>query len=606
MESLSQPRHRPQLLVRRSGLSPSPPPGQTDATTLDGLLLTHQHQSGSAAPDGPAESSPHGWRLASCMHLLSWSSPEVLRGSQAICTLLQLILAPNLAVRSEALYALWNISADEEGALAISSHGGMPLIVKAVSVGEAERHACVGGSSTGLELQRCAVAALRNLAVRSEAALPLYEAGIMPSLLRLLQKGNGVPLEMKHDALLVLWQMSSFQPLISPMLQAGLADGLIALLGETMRFRQPSGLVHSLRSRARQPASSNGESDTTNMVLAICCICCNLMIEEVAVARLLELNVIGSLIPLLEGSVEGGECEAAAACLENICITQPHFTRECVLTGGVDALLGVMRRCGEACPEEGHSTLSHTIRAMLAVAGTDAGLLTILRGQGLQLCVALISLPLRSRMQCMLLELTILILEGSHPQSRYPTSDKILSELSSQLHALLSPPSLYQTRSHEVTQRALHALRIALTQRPTDSAVAEMGRQLPILSFLSHELLVGWCDQSGERVNKVRAMACDAAACVGLLAMEESTAASLVKQGLGAIGALIALLPNARDEQKTPKIKCNSPLRVEPYKRTPPSWRHSEISAIEAGYQLRLQVSRVDLHVTPTHLITVQ
>ena len=85
----------------------------------------------------------------------------------------------------------------------------------------------------------------------------------------------------------------------------------------------------------------------------------------------------------------------------------------------------------------------------------------------------------------------------------------------------------------------------------------------------------------------------DAAACVGLLAVDEETAAMFVDHG--AIEALLNLLPDAReDEIKRDQMRKSGvtpqEVKIEPHRRMLPMWRSSEIRTQEERYDMRVQV----------------
>ena len=171
-------------------------------TEMEGLLLTHEQHVKEAGKGATVDASIHSWHLAHSMHIVSWSSAEALHKPLAVRTLLKFTLASNLAVRGEALAAVWNVSAEDEGAAVLVAHGGVQQLGRALNAADSEREACIGGQSAGLELRQSCVAAVRNLAVNSETAVGLFEAGVMPPLLNLL-KENEATLDAKHDALLV-------------------------------------------------------------------------------------------------------------------------------------------------------------------------------------------------------------------------------------------------------------------------------------------------------------------------------------------------------------------------------------------------------------------
>ena len=53
----------------------------------------------------------------------------------------------------------------------------------------------------------------------------------------------------------------------------------------------------------------------------------------------MDQGVVPTLLPLLEKDTSSAECNAAATCLANACITRPRLAREVVIDGGIDPLL---------------------------------------------------------------------------------------------------------------------------------------------------------------------------------------------------------------------------------------------------------------------------
>jgi len=283
-------------------------------------------------------------------------------------------------------------------------------------------------------------------------------------------------------------------------------------------------------------------------------------------------------------------------CLENICTTRPRFARECVLDGGIEPLVGILRRESQVTGfKKLPDALGHAVRALLYAAATPAGLLALLRNQALLVTLVLQRRMLTRTVRCDLLEMMILILEGSHPGSRYPCSEETLEELADQLRVMLDPS---HNLSIDVTQRVLRALRIALTQLPLPpNPVIESAMHAPLLHMLTSDERADEEDDNGikptaEAIKKAKQMHHDAAACVGLLSFDEETAFLFVDHG--AIEALVHLLPDSRDDARLRRAMARSgvtpqEVQIEPTRRLLPLWRHSEIRAAEERYDLRLQ-----------------
>ena len=107
---------------------------------------------------------------------------------------------------------------------------------------------------------------------------------------------------------------------------------------------------------------------------------------------------------------------------------------------------------------------------------------------------AAVLVQLYEAVRCDLLEMVILILEGSHPGSHYPAGEEVLDELADQLRVMLDPA---HNLSFEVTQRVMHALRIALTQRPLPPWERRLARQLARAAACDAEPLFGRVVASG-------------------------------------------------------------------------------------------------------------
>ena len=139
------------------------------AESLAGLLLTHS--------DKPLQ-GVFAWQLARCAHVVSWDQPEALWNGPGVRALIELILAQNLSVRGESLHALWNATADEEGAAAVIKEGGVVNLGRALVAADLEREACIGGMSVGQTLRQAAVAVARNISVNESTAQALFDAGV--------------------------------------------------------------------------------------------------------------------------------------------------------------------------------------------------------------------------------------------------------------------------------------------------------------------------------------------------------------------------------------------------------------------------------------------
>jgi hypothetical protein len=207
------------------------------ADTLAGLLLVH-------AERPPAEEGISAWQLAHSMHVVSWQQPEALRSPVAVRALLKLILATNLSVRGEALGALWNLTADEEGTEVVVAMDGIPELGHALIAADSEREACIGGMSAGLTLRQAAAAATRNISASADAAHcgALLEAGVVTPLLSLIHEED-VPLEAQHDALLVLWQLSGVDHLLPQLLDLKITHALPELLEGIMKHQRAANMV---------------------------------------------------------------------------------------------------------------------------------------------------------------------------------------------------------------------------------------------------------------------------------------------------------------------------------------------------------------------------
>ena len=217
-------------------------------------------------------------QLATCLHVCAWHEPRLLAECHgALDALRALASAPNLRVRADSLCAMWNLTADPEGASDFVHAGGVKTLAQALvaadeqastALAEAQRlragYFPADGIMPGCEkrfassqiLLEAAVATARNLSADASVARKLAaQTGVMSALLRMASADDGasekggtttstsrVPLSigrlaaMRRDAAMVLWQLSSDAGEGTSML---LAAGLAQLLPSMMRLRVP-------------------------------------------------------------------------------------------------------------------------------------------------------------------------------------------------------------------------------------------------------------------------------------------------------------------------------------------------------------------------------
>ena len=84
----------------------------------------------------------------------------------------------------------------------------------------------------------------------------------------------------------MLWQLSTVESLVKPMIAGGCCKGLPELFVDVMRRQRAAGMVLNLRNRIKSQGATASENEAKDAVLVLSCLICNLMNDEAGVIAL--------------------------------------------------------------------------------------------------------------------------------------------------------------------------------------------------------------------------------------------------------------------------------------------------------------------------------
>ena len=501
---------------------------------------------------------------------ISSSSPppptisSTLGQDSAIDILLALAAAPNLSVRAEALGVLWNLSATTAGQEAVGADAPRTALVAALAAATRAVSPEPADPRARAVVVEALVGVLRNLAVRTEAALERAAAGAVPPLLAVVDAGGGSPAV--GDALLVVWQLAGAEEGAARLLEAGAAHRAVDWLGAG--------------------AAEESETQTTVSIL------CNLTATAGGAARLAQSDgAVPALARLLSSSAKA-TVTAAAACLANLashCALLPHLTAR-FRGDGAGALLAVLeaeaakgKALVAACPP----ALGYAATALLRLASSGGEGLAWMLSQRAALDGAALTLlcrPLTQRLRCTLLALLAKVLEAPPPAggggdggaATIDASDGLDSAAEVELLAMMGAVLKAHARQDAaVLASSLRLLRTVFSQAPTLPPQSPTLYAAPLVEVLraadAHEPEI----------------LADAAGCIGLLAIK-AAAAPAELAARGAVDALLPLLPPL--PQAEPPSLAQVVRKVQ--RARWPDWLTIGMAtAAEAREELRVQVA---------------
>ena len=120
----------------------------------------------------------------------------------------------------------------------------------------------------------------------------------------------------------VLWQLSTVESLVKPMIAGGCCKGLPELFVDVMRSQRAAGMVLNLRNRIKSQGATASENEAKDAVLVLSCLICNLMNEEAGVIELYAPS-------LRKAAVRARLCPACIASLGCRCV---HFATRGILS----------------------------------------------------------------------------------------------------------------------------------------------------------------------------------------------------------------------------------------------------------------------------------